>query len=262
MHDAAEILIDGPMSARGLRMLQAMAASAPPGSAVTASYAGQHRLLMLYGPGDPARQEVMRTHLQRGGRVLSWDLGYWGRDTSLRLALDGLHPRPAHLAMAPAEGQRRAHQLRSDAVADGPVLLVGLGAKASALHGLRSLQWERAALERIRAELPGRQVLWRPKGRKVVPLAGLPLRHGMPIEEALQGCSLVWCRHSNVAVDACIAGVPVHCEDGAGLALYAGNRAPGPAERAEFLRRLGWWNWAPDEAPSAWEWITRITHEA
>ena len=35
------------------------------------------------------------------------------------------------------------------------------------------------------------------------------------IADVLNGCSVVVCRHSNVAVDACIAGVPVECEGGA-----------------------------------------------
>lgn len=262
MLEGAEILIDVPMCARGRRMLDAMAGSAPAGSVVTSAYAGQHRLLMLYGAGQQNRHAAMLAHLKRGGQVATWDLGYWDRDAAMRLAVDGVHPKADHMALAPAEGQRKAHELRSDADPRGPVLLVGLGAKSAALYGLKPMQWERRTLLKIQAEFPGRRVMWRPKGRKAVPFAGTTLRHGVSIEEAMKGCSLVWCRHSNVAVDACIAGVPVHCEDGAGLALYARNRAPGPDQRAEFLRRLGWWNWSPVEAPGAWEWIKRVTHEA
>lgn len=84
-------------------------------------------------------------------------------------------------------------------------------------------------------------------------------RWGMPIDEALRGASLVVCRHSNVAVDACVAGIPVECDDGAAAALYRGNPNPTREQRAEFLRRLTFWEWRPDEAAQAWDWILTVT---
>lgn len=259
MLEGAEILLDPPMARRGRAMLDAMAAAAPAGTAVTSNYQGRHRLLMLYGAGQANRMAALQQHRARGGRVVVWDLGYWAREEAMRLAIDSLHPSAAQLALAPAAGQRFHVPLQALANPAGPILLVGLGDKSAALYGLSPMQWERQALARIRQAHPGRPVLWRPKGRRVVPLAGTMLCHGMPIEAALAGCSLVVCRHSNVAVDACAAGVPVQCEDGAALALYGAGPAPAAADRAEFLRRLGWWCWRPGEAGQAWEWIRKVT---
>jgi hypothetical protein len=259
MHPGCEVLMDAPMSRRGKRMLQALADTAPAGSVVTTAYTGSRRVLALYGAGLPARAAVMRAHLARGGRVAAWDLGYWDRDDAMRVSVDNLHPTAAQLALAPAGETRRPVALREDADPAGPVLLVGIGPKSCDLLGLRFLQWETAALQRIKRSHPGRRVLWRPKGKRPVQLPGATLAHGQPIEDALRGCSLVVCRHSNVAIDAAIAGVPVQCDDGAARALYATNPAPAPAERAEFLRRLAWWNWRPTEAAQAWAWINKAT---
>ena len=100
-------------------------------------------------------------------------------------------------------------------------------------------------MEQMKRE--GRAAVLRPKK---VRHATLP-----PIEEALKGKSLVVCRHSNVAIDACIAGVPVRCEDGAAFALYRDFERPTRDERLGFLRSLAWWNWKPSEAGEAWKYL-------
>lgn len=258
MIDGWEILIgDGPMARRGVQIMQAMVDAAPAGSLAAHRYTGRRRGLMIYGAGLHHRAQALRRHIAEGGRVAVWDLGYWDRDDAMRLSVDGLHPTADQLALAPA-GCRRTHDLREDGNQNGPILLIGLGHKSAELYGVRPMEWERRKLQELWQRFPGREILWRPKRPADGPLPGATMRTGMPIEDALRGCSLVVCRHSNVGVDACIAGVPVETEDGAARALYASNPAPTRAERAEFLRRLGWWNWRPTEAPQAWAWINRI----
>ena len=108
MRDGAEILIDPPISVRGQKFLRAMAEASPAGSAVTSAFSGKRRLLMMYGPGAPRKLPLLKRHLQAGGRVITWDLGYWDRELGMRLAIDNLHPMPAHLALvgdAPARRQ-------------------------------------------------------------------------------------------------------------------------------------------------------------
>lgn len=259
MVDGAEILLDSPMAQRGKRILQAMR-DAIPQSLITREYRGQHRILMIYGAGLAQRQDAMRRHMQRGGRVVCWDLGYWDRETAMRMSIDGMHPTAAQLAISDGPA-RRNFALRQDANPAGPVLLVGLGDKSAAMLGLRVHEWERKAISRIRAQYPGRQIVWRPKGRSAYPLDGLQMRSGMPIEDALRGCSLVVCRHSNVAIDACIADIPVDCEGGAAAALYQNGTQPDANQRAQFLSRLSWWNWKHEEAAQAWLFIRRVCDE-
>lgn len=260
MRDGAEILIGGSLSMKAERFMRAMLEAAPAGTISTASYRGTHRLLMLYGPGSPTNMPIIKRHGAAGGRVAMWDLGYWDRPGSMRLSVDGLHPTAAQLSMAPEGPGRRGFELRDDADPQGPILLIGLGAKSVYAYGIpHQMAWERAKAKELRRRFPDRDICWRPKGGLALPLGDLQLRHGMPIEDALRGCSLVVCRHSNVAVDAAIAGAPVECEDGAALALYGGNPAPTAGERAEFLRRLTWWNWSRAEAAAAWQWVERVT---
>lgn len=259
MKDGVEILVDGALSMKSRRFMQAMTDAAPAGTSATTSYRGLRRLLMLYGPGSPTHMPIIARHRAAGGRVAMWDLGYWDRPASMRLSVDGMHPTAEQLAMAPDGEGRRAFVLREDADPAGPILLIGLGPKSVFAYGTGyGGKWERAKVKDLQRRLPGRTICWRPKGAEPQPLGDLPLRHSMPIEEALRGCSLVVCRHSNVAVDAAVAGVPVECEDGAALALYGGNPAPTREQRAEFLRRLSWWNWARNEAAAAWAWVQKV----
>lgn len=258
MRDAAEVLIDSPMSVRGQKFLRAMADAAPAGSIITGGYTGKRRVLMLYGPGAPRKLPILARHLKAGGRVVTWDLGYWDRERGMRLAIDGLHPTPAQLQLAGDVPARRQFDLREDADPAGPIMLVGLGPKACFAYGLGRNEWEKRKLAELRQRFPAHKILWRPKGHRPEKLGSLEVSHGNPIEHALQGCSLVVCRHSNVAIDACVAGVPVECEGGAGAALYAGNPAPTREQRAEFLRRLSYFEWRRNEAAAAWAWINKV----
>lgn len=254
----AEILIAQPLSRRGEKMLRALARCAPAGSVVTGRYAGQRDLLVIYGPGAPVRLQQARQHRAAGGHVVMWDLGYWDRDNCMRLAVDTMHPTAAQLEAAP-HIHRATLTLREDADPAGPIMLVGLGDKSCVAYGYRRMEWEHRQLDALRMRFPGRAIVWRPKGAQAAAVAGTTLRHGMPIADALVGCSLVVCRHSSVAVDACIAGVPVECEDGAAHALYHGNPSPDRQQRARFLRQVGWFNWGFGEGPQCWQWIMKLT---
>ena len=130
MRGSAEILIDPPLSARGEKFLRSMAEHAPAGSIVTNAYGGRRKLLMMYGPGAPRKLPLLARHLQAGGHVAAWDLGYWDRERSMRLAIDNLHPTWAHLALVGDAPARRQFDLREDADPSGPIMLVGLGPKS------------------------------------------------------------------------------------------------------------------------------------
>jgi len=59
--------------------------------------------------------------------------------------------------------------------------------------------------------------------------------------------------------------VPVVCEDGAAAAIYPGSlkahaSQPSAERRAEFLRRLAWWQWTPQECAdgSFWRWMIGV----
>jgi hypothetical protein len=253
-----EVLLPAKIGRSGSRMLRAMIAAAPKAGVrctVSESYRAQAPVLMSYGLGHPERRRATTAHIRNGGRLIGLDLGYWDRDATMRVTLDSDHPR-AMPAMPASRWNAAGIALRDEFDPDGPIVLVGLGRKSRAQFGLMGQQWEMRTLDRIRSAYPGRPVIYRPK--KPEALAGCRSADG-PIEDVLRGASLVVCRHSNVAVEACIAGVPVVCEDGAAVALYGSDlRAPvnpGRERRRRFLKDLAWWQWRPDEAVEAWRFL-------
>lgn len=254
-----EILLPTVLSNRGRAMLEAMRDAAPTvGVAVrvTKEWKRKSIWLMSYGLGHPQRRLWTQEHLKKGGRVIGWDLGYWHRDCAMRLTLDQDHPQ-RHLVDMPGDRwDATGFTLRNDADPAGPILLCGLGHKQRTLQGFKQQSWELGQLAAIRAAYPGRTVLYRPK--RPEELKGCAVAPGS-IEEALRGVSLAVVNHSNVAIDACIAGVPVVCQDGAAAALYGKDLrkpvAPSESERLRFLRNVAWWQWKPDEATEAWKFL-------
>lgn len=250
---SVEILTDPWMARRGRRMIEAMAAASPMPVRLSQRYTGACDLLLTYGSGHPVRRPWWVQHRQSGRHCVGLDLGYWGRDQGyMRVTIDDDHP-PDWIRPEPAcRWDATGIELREDADPAGHAVIVGMGVKAVRVHGLVPLQWERGAFEMARAM--GLSPILKPKKASDPSLPGVPSATGS-MEEALKGAALLICRHSNAAVDACIAGVPVICEGGAALALYGKTREPSREQRLEFLRSLAWWNWHPREAKEAWSYI-------
>lgn len=209
--------------------------------------------LMTWGLGHPVRRLMTTAHLKSGGRVIGWDMAYWQRDKAMRVTLDDDHP---HKWIRPEPSNRFAAsniKLREDCNPRGPVVLIGLGPKQRRMKGYQGRSWEDSQLKRLRARFPGKQIVYRPK-KAELPMPGTISMAG-DIETCLRGASLVVTEHSNVAVDACIAGIPVECTDGAAYALYRHNPSPSREQRLEFLQSLAWWQWQPSEAVEAWSYI-------
>lgn len=262
-----EVLLDDDGAERGRKILDAMISAAPAAGVECEpslkGYRGDCPLLMTYGTGHEVRRPYWQQQRRRGGRCIGWDLGYWhhkANDTfTMRATLDTDHP-PQFIRDEPGERwDSAAIELREDFNRDGPIILVGMGAKSARLHANGLLAWEQRKLVEIRKALPGREILFRPKRYHRPMLRGVQLAPEGPIAGALYGASLVVCRHSNVAIDACIAGIPVVCEDGAAAALYTNDlrnpKQPNREERLRFLRSLAWWQWTPEEALSAWHYL-------
>lgn len=250
-----EILRTEPCSASAKLMLAAMEQAAlEAGDEVTASthYKGRSELLILFGVGHPANNWARHRQIKKGGRVLMWDLGYFGPrrlEGYLRMSIDRDHPQ-AFLDRAPSDPSRwDAHgiELREEASPDGPIILVGLGQKSRGY--LQAGSWELDALQRIQKQHPGKRVIFRPKGNDSLVLKGVEVDRQESIQDVLRGASLVVARHSNVCVDAAIAGVAFQCEDGA--AMWLSSRPFTRDNRRDFLNRLSWWQWKASEASSA-----------
>lgn len=246
---------------RGDTMLRAMIAAARDVGvycSVTQRYEGRIPLLMSYGLGHGERRKWTESHVANGGRLIGWDMGYWDRDVSMRCTVDDGHPHRWLRDMPGDRWEAAGIQLRNDFSMKGPVVLVGMGVKSRQQFGLNGQEWELRTLAAIRA-VTKREVLYRPK--RPEQLERCRNADG-PIEDAIRGASLVVCRHSNVSVDACIAGIPVVCEDGAAAALYGSDLTcpvnPSEAERLRFLQNLAHWQYKPAEAVTAWRFLLTV----
>lgn len=253
-----EVYVGRRVTVGAMVMIDAMeAAMREAGDTVvrTAHYQGHCKHLFLYGVGAAENSPARDTHVRKGGKALLMDLGYFGRQKGggyMRFSIDRDHPQHLLDGTPPTPGrwEQFGIALREDYDPAGRVILAGLGYKTRAY--LRVRDWEIRKYAALVKRFGQRRILYRPKRK---PFVALNARMDMasPIEALLQGAALVVCRHSNVAIDAAIAGVPFECEDGA--AMWLARRPYTPENRLDFLRRLAWWQWKPEEAAQAWAFI-------
>lgn len=262
---SVEVLITGEERPIGLLTLDSAAAGASQiGFTVrtTKRYTGGSDWLCVYGAGEAKRNAARVAHLASGGHVACWDLGYFGRDHNwaeknyVRVSLDKHHPQDyiGKTAPRPDRWAELGIKLREDADPQGHVVVIGMGRKSRSLLDLHD--WERKAVASVLGRFPERRVLYRPKrGPEHI---DCEQDWQSDIEDVLKGASLVVCRHSNCAIDACIAGVPCETEDGAAHWLYSRGSNPTQNERLDFLRRISWWQWRQPEMYLAWRFLAGV----
>lgn len=223
--------------------------------------------LVLWGIGTPETGELAARARATGAHVISLDLAYWGRASPrqqrpYRMSIDAPHPQKFLMLRDRSSARWRELnvQLRSCWDPEGHVVLVGMGWKAARHYRESVGAWEERTAELVAAALPGRQLVFRPKPgdhRHCQSVPGLPSFCG-PLHDLLSGAALVVCRHSNIGVDAIVAGVPVSTEDGAAAALCTGGyhlREPVDDRlRQSFVRNLAWFQWSEVEfaTPAPW----------
>jgi len=263
----AEILHYDAQSQRAKLVLGAMtraAAAAGVRAQPQQAFTGGSDWLLLWGPGAPDRVAPMRAQLEAGGRVIVFDLAYWDRQEKFRVSIDVPHPQAWVMRQSRPETRLRADGVRLEQTWDrrGPVIVAGIGAKATVQYGSDLVRaWEQAQMAVARAA--GFRVLYRPK-RTDGPVAegASPAPRG-PIDTVLRGASAVITWHSNVAVDAIRLGIPAVCRDGAAAAVCASTWSPGlehlprPRQR-DFLANLAWFQWAPSEARNCWAFLLDV----
>lgn len=263
MAPSVEVLISGDESSQGKVAMECAAVGADLAGfevVVTRLYRGKSDWLCLYGPGHAHRNLNRMAHVASGRRVACWDIGYLSRKSYVRVAIDHNHPQRL-FDKTPNDGSRwDVHNiaLRNDYDPNGHIVVAGMGPKSRAHLGL--YDWELKALRDAQARFPNKRVLYRPKpqGSRDPQIDWLSDGHS-PIEDVLRGASLAVCRHSNVAIDACIAGIPVECEDGAARWLYSKGSKPDAAARLDFLHRLAYWQWRPNEMREAWKFLQAVS---
>lgn len=247
-----DVLLWQDVCSRGKHMLRTMAAAGEKVGVrciLTDQAPAGSPLVMTWGMGHVDRRPFLDAHVRNGGRLIGWDLGYWSRgakmdrDQCYRVTVDHDHPWRLLQREDPGRFAQSGISLREDVDPSGDILFASMGKKSGKLYP----NWQSQAIARVRKAYPGKHIRIRGKDKD-----------GPSIESALVGKSLVVCRHSNVAIDACIAGVPVECEDGIAYALYRDNPNPSREQRQAFLESVAWWQWKPSEAVQAWQFLLKV----
>jgi hypothetical protein len=177
---------------------------------------------IAYGWGHPTLFEAYR---RRGGHFVYMDLGWWNRKPPHdvlggfhKVVVDGREPGEYFRANMPAD--RFAHtgvKLAPWRQAGRHILVAGMSEKSARTRGWQPQQWETATIGALAKIYPDRPIVYRPKPSWVgaSPIQGAAYSPPTePLEKALQGAWAVVACHSNVAVDALAAGIPVHVEGG------------------------------------------------
>lgn len=259
MAKSTEILIPESLSRTGLAMLTALS-KVVPASVVTHKYEGNCDNLMLYGVGAEEMSKAHKKHLSKGHVVL-WDQGYFGRKKIvgyLRASIDHWHPQAFIGRTTPNPDRWRHHgiSLRNDYAKNGPIILVGIPPKSRVYLGAAFKTWEQEKYKDLCERYPTRKIIYRPKPKRIFAPLPILVDSTTPIEQLIAQSSLVVVRHSNVAIDAIIAGIPIECEDGA--AMWIKDKVMTDLNRLDFLYRLAYWQWHPGEAKEAWDFLSNI----
>lgn len=171
--------------------------------------------------------DIMGDFAQRRAAVYI-DLGYWGRREGGRwsgyhkIVINARHPNayyadPVH---PPDRFQKFRVPIKPFARVglEAPILLAGMGDKGAYAEGFEPEAWERWAIAEIR-KYTDRPIRYRPKPswKEAKPIEGVEYSsREREVEQELEHCWAVVTHHSNVAVDAILAGVPAFCWGGVG----------------------------------------------
>jgi len=228
----------------------------------------QERVMMQYhGPDTDVavfygfNRELLDGYRTAGKKAIYIDLGYWAREGQLghhKLGINSRHPtdyyqRRAHAPDRWARLRQTIAPWRTSSPPHAPILVCGMSGKGAAAEGFHPEEWERRTVAELRKHTQ-RRIVYRPKpnwaGSK--PIEGADYQRGdnqgRDVPAVLREVHAVVTHHSNVAVDALIAGVPVFVMDG--IARTLGLSDLSKIEKP--IRPDGREQWAYDAAYTQW----------
>lgn len=265
----------GRPSLHQARIIAACSYSAKRRGYVETPHIGEADRLIMWGLGNPVMAAAAESVRVRGAHFVTWDLGYFVRkgaddDRRWRVSIDRMHP--DNIVMArnrpPERWDSLGIELRNDFNPNGPVILSGMGRKSAVWYGEEVGEWERKTALEIEERWPDRRHIFRPKPGHPGHCQGVPrfaIQSERSIEAALASASLVVVRHSNVAIDALIAGVPAVASGGIAAAVVDltldGDHSPcDNGTRLRFLRNAAWFEYSIAEmaSPDMWDRIEEM----
>jgi hypothetical protein len=212
--------------------------------------------------------KALKDYPAAGKAAIYVDLGYWGRLQGGRLSgfhkisLNSRHPTAYFRRHRHANDRSLALGIRPAPWRSGRhILIAGMGDKAAVTEGYAAEQWEREAIAELRRHTD-RPIVYRPKPswRGAKPIEGAAYSPPtQPLEEVFRNCHAVVTHHSNVAVDALVAGIPVFSMEGVaspmGMPSLDMIESPlFPEDREQWIADLAYTQWTVDEIRSGAPW--------
>lgn len=221
---------------------------------------------VFYGLGA-GLDRVLRDYKQHATAVYI-DLGYWGRRYKTRF--DGHHKISVNNRHPTDYFQKHKHspdRFLSLGVEIKPwrepgrnILVAGMSHKAAAAEGLEPLLWERNAVNELK-QYTDRPIYFRPKPNcmRSRPIPGSIWQKSNSLSAGFNNVYAVLARHSNVAVDALIEGIPVYCEDGVASVMSIGelsqiDNIAYPDDRLQLMSDIAWCQFTPAEMAQGLPW--------
>jgi hypothetical protein len=264
-----------PQSRRSTHLAQAMAAGARAIGLTAAAVEGFDSpagdVGIAYGWGRP---ELFDAYQAQGGHFAYLDLGWWGRKPKTnvlggfhKIAIDAREP-TAYFRGNFATDRFATHGLTAAPwrASGSHVLLAGMSAKSAKTRGFQPQEWEMATIEAIRA-VTDRPIVYRPKPSwaEATPIPGTIFSFpDIPLEVALRDCWAAVTLHSNVAVDALLAGIPVNVAEGVArdfsTPLVHIETPRRPDDREQLMADIAYCQWLPAEMASGAAWRHLLEH--
>jgi hypothetical protein len=216
---------------------------------------------------------------RRVSKAVYVDLGYWGRKTPEckwdgyhKISINDRHPTAYFQARKHAPDRAKVFGLTTSAwrVSGGRfpmdhkyIVLAGMGDKAAAAEGFDAEEWERWAIEKIRA-VTKRIIIYRPKPswKMARPIVGKSILYHdprQPLEPLLRQSHAVVTHHSNVAVDGLLLGIPCFVQKGVALPMASSDlrsieEPVLPEEREQWLNDVAYCQWNVAEMRDGLAW--------
>lgn len=263
----AEILIPPGTNATGRVVLAKLAETGEEAGITTKvreNYVGDCQWLVMWGIGADQRSALRHQHIACGGFVQLWDIGYFKREKVRGYVKASINDDYATkwLDRTEPDSERWAElgiSLRDDFNPKGHIIIAGIGPKQRMymkLSGASHDCWEQGKLDEMRQRFPGRRIVYRPKPNRMSPQLRCETDAKSDISVLLKGAALIVCMHSNVAVDAVLAGIPFESEDG--VSTWLRGKPYTYETRLDFCQRICRWQYKAPETAKAWIFMRGI----
>lgn len=217
-------------------------------------------MLLAYGWRNQAMFEAYR---RAGLHFIYVDLGYWQRKRARsdyggnhKVVLDGRHATGYFRRGRPMDRLEGSPPIGLWQQNGRHIVLAGLSAKGAVASGMRPLAWEHVTIAGLR-KLTDRPIVYRPKPswRDARPIDKTIFSPGeQPIEEVLQGAHMLVTLHSNAALDALAAGVPIYAAEGLASVMSTSleniETPHRPADRRQFFADVSYAHFTRHEIAS------------